>query len=122
MARYYDSFQKLKENVSETYGNIAMLIEKFDWGFFSEEGQNKIEAYAILDDAFMFAADFRDLVQFVSNEISKLEGEIKTAKPEDAAEKREVIKLLAKYIRNNLEDDLWQDFPAFDKNHAERGC
>lgn len=121
MARYYDSFQKLKENVSETYSSIAQLLEKFDWGFFSEDGQNKIETYAILDDAFNFASDFHDLVKFVSNEISKLESEIKTATPEDAAEKTEVIKLLAQYIRHNLEEELWQDYPEFDKKHAG-GC
>ena len=33
MGRYYDSFRKLRESVADTYGNMAMLLEKFDWLF-----------------------------------------------------------------------------------------
>ena len=117
----YMSFQELKDSVSETYSSIAQLLEKFDWGFFSEDGQNKIEAYAILDDAFNAADDHNDLVKIVSNEVAKLKKEMDTATPEEAVEKKEVVKLLVKYIRHNLEEDFWKDYPEYDKKNAG-GC
>lgn len=38
----YKSFKELKEEVSETYANIAQLLEKFGWDLFSADGQNKV--------------------------------------------------------------------------------
>lgn len=126
MARHYDSFEKLKENVSETYGSIVQLLEKFDWGFFSEEGQLKVETYAILDECFDIADDLEELVWYVSDEIGKLEKEIKKYREalslNNADEKNEVLKLLVRYIRHNLEEELWIDYEEFDHNHYKRGC
>lgn len=123
MARDYMSFNELKESVTETYSSIAQLLEKFDWGFFSEDGQNKIEVYAILDDCFRFADDLNDLVKCVADEIGKLDKEIREAASEkDAAEKKEVVKYLARYIRHNCEEELWIDYKEFDHSHYKRGC
>lgn len=122
----YMSFKELKENVSETYASIAQLLEKFDWGFFSEDGQNKIETYAILDDCFNIADDLKDLAYRVADEIIKLEKEIKSfieaGNQKDADEKKEVVKLLVRYIRHNLEEEIWEEHSEFDYNHYKRGC
>lgn len=119
----YMSFQELKDSVSETYSSIAQLLEKFDWGFFSEDGQNKIEAYAILDDCFRIADDLQELVKYVADEIVKLGKEAREAGSEkDADEKKEVIKYLARYIRHNCEEELWIDYEEFDLSHYKRGC
>ena len=118
----YKSFKELKEEVSETYDSMAMLLEKFDWNLFSADGQNKVEAYAILDDNFRIARDIESLIDYVADEICKLEKEIKTATPEDAAEKKEVIKLLANYIVDNCDDELTDGRSEFDYNHRKRGC
>lgn len=119
----YMSFKELKDSVSETYSSIAQLLEKFDWGFFSEDGQNKIEVYAILDDCFRIADDLEELVKYVANEIAKLGKEAREAASEkDAAEKKEVVKYLARYIRHNCEEELWIDYEAFDHSHYKRGC
>lgn len=126
MARYYDSFDKLKENVVETYGSIAQLLEKFDWGFFSEDGQNKIEAYEILDDCFHIADDLKELAYWVADRIIKLEKEIKSyseaGKQKDADEKKEIVKYLVRYIRFNLAEEIWEEHSEFDHNHYKRGC
>lgn len=118
----YKSFKELKEEVSETYDSMAMLLEKFDWNLFSADGQNKIEAYAILDDCFREARDIESLIDYVADEICKLEKEIQEATPEDAAEKKEVIKLLANYIVENVADELTDGRREFDLNHRKRGC
>lgn len=118
----YKSFKELKEEVTETYASIAQLLEKFDWNLFSADGQNKIEAYAILDDCFRIARDIESLIDAVADEICKLEKEIKTANPEDAAEKKEVIKILANYIVDNCDDELTDGRREFDRNHRTRGC
>lgn len=126
--RYYESFDKLKEKVSETYSSIAMLLEKFGWDFFSEDGANKVEAYAILDDAFQIADSLEDLAKIIAGEVYKLEKGIQACResrlpsaPKDAEEKNEVLKLLVKYIRHNLDEDLWKDYTEFDHAHT-RGC
>lgn len=119
----YMSFQELKDSVSETYSSIAQLLEKFDWGFFSEDGQNKIETYAILDDCFRIADDLNELVKYVADEIHKLGREVREAASEkDASEKKEVVKYLARYIRHNCEEELWIDYEEFDHSHYKRGC
>ena len=119
----YMSFKELKDSVNETYSNIAQLLEKFDWGFFSEDGQNKIETYAILDDCFRIADDLEELVRYVSDEIVKLAKEAREAgSQKDEDEKKEVIKHLARYIRHNCEEDLWIDYEEFDLRHYRRGC
>ena len=118
MARCYDSFEKLKESVSETYSSIAQLLEKFGWEFFSEDGQIKIEAYKILDDCFRISDDLEELVKYVSDEIVKLKKEAQeteTLKAED--EKKAIIKHLYRYIRFNVHVDYWNDYPTFN-----RGC
>ena len=126
MGRYYDSFRKLRESVADTYGNMAMLLEKFDWGFFSEEGQNKIEAYAILDDAFELDADKKELVQIVAGEVHKLEKKIKeyreAGSEKDAEDSNAVLKLLVKYIRHNLDEEIWEEYPDFNIKHYHVGC
>ena len=118
----YMSFQELKDSVSETYSSIAQLLEKFDWGFFSEDGQNKIEVYAILDDCFLIADDLEELVKFVVDEIVKLEKEAREAgSRKDEDDKKAVIKHLTRYIRHNCEESLWIDYEEFDLNHYRRG-
>ena len=111
MARHYDSFDKLKENVSETYASIAQLLEKFDWEFFSEDGAKKIEAYEILDDAFRFASDHNDLVKYVAGQVYEMANTVA---------KEEVVVYLVKYIRHNLAEEFWQDYSEF--NLFKRGC
>ena len=119
----YMSFQELKDSVSETYSSIAQLLEKFDWGFFSEDGQNKIEVYAILDDCFRIADDLEELVKYVADEIGKLGMEVLAAdSKKDADDKKEVIKHLSRYIRHNCEEELWIDYKEFDLSHYRRGC
>lgn len=115
----YKSFKELKEDVSETYANIAQLLEKFGWDFFSVDGQNKVEAYAILDDCFRISRSIESLIDNVADEICKLEKEMT---PDDAAEKKEVIKLLANYIVENVADELTDGRREFDRNHRTRGC
>lgn len=119
----YMSFNELKENASDIYSSITQLLEKFDWDFFSEDGQNKIEAYAILDDCFQIADDLQELVKYVADEIHKLGREVREAASEkDAAEKKEVVKYLVRYIRHNCEEELWIDYEEFDHSHYKRGC
>jgi phage host-nuclease inhibitor protein Gam len=115
----YKSFKELKEDVSETYGSFAQLLEKFDWSIFSADGQNKVEAYAILDDCFRISRDIKSLIDAVADEICTLEKEMT---PDDAAEKTEVIKILANYIVDNCDDELTDGRREFDRNHRTRGC
>lgn len=126
MGRYYDSFRKLKESVADTYGNMAMLLEKFDWSFFSEDGQNKIEAYAILDDAFNLADDKKELVQIVAGEVRKLEKKVEESRnagsDKDADDSNAVLKLLVKYIRHNLDEEFWDEYSEFNIKHYHVGC
>lgn len=112
----YHRFKSLKENVSETYGSMAQLLEKFDWGFFTNDACNQIQAYEVLNDAFGFADDGKELVSYVANEIVKLKQKAKDA------DDREVIKYLVKYIRFNFPEDLWDEHPEFNHSHLCRGC
>ena len=115
----YKSFKELREEVSETCASTEQLLEKFDWSFFSADGQNKIEAYEILDDCFRIARSIESLIDNVADEICKLEKEMT---PDDAAEKKVVIKILANYIVDNCDDELTDGRREFDRNHRIRGC
>lgn len=118
----YKSFKELKKEAVETYDSFAQLLEKFDWSIFSADGQNKVEAYAILEENFREARDIESLVAFIAYEISKLEKEIPEANAEDATEKKEVIKILANYIVDNCDDELTDGYREFDGNHRTLGC
>lgn len=109
-------FKSLKENVSETYGSMAQLIEKFDWGFFTNDASNQIQAYEVLDEAFGFSDDGNELVRYVANEISGLKQKAKDA------DDYEVIKYLVKYIRFNFPEELWDEYENFNLSHLHRGC
>ncbi|MGN0999735.1 MAG: hypothetical protein ACI4PO_09305 [Faecousia sp.] len=128
MPRDYKSFNELRDSVSDTYSSMAQLLEKFDWGFFSEDGCNKIEVYSTLNDNFLDADDKTELVKIVAGEIDEREKSIKHLREKGAShflkeikEKNEVIKYLAKYIRHNCERELWADYPEFDYNHSTYG-
>ena len=115
----YKSFKELKEEVSETYASIAQVLEKFGWDLFSADGQNKVEAYAILDDCFRISRSIESLIDNVADEICKLEKEMT---PDDAADKKAVIRILANYIVDNVADELTDGRREFDYNHRKRGC
>lgn len=112
----YHRFNSLKENVSETYGSMAQLLEKFDWGFFTDDACNQIEAYEILNEAFEFSADSKDLVKHVAEKIADLKEKAKDVDDFD------VIKYLVKYIRFNFHPELWDEYPEFNHSHLTRGC
>lgn len=112
----YHRFKSLKENVSETYGSMAQLLEKFDWGFFSADACNQIEAYEVLNEAFGFSDDGKELVSYIANEIVKLKQKAKDG------DDREVIKYLVKYIRHNFPEELWIEYQEFNLPHLHRGC
>lgn len=112
----YHRFQSLKENVSETYGSMAQLLEKFGWSFFSADACNQIEAYEVLDDAFKASADGEELVGYVANEIGQLKQKAKDG------DDREVIKHLVKYVRDNFPEELWDEYAEFNLSHLRRGC
>lgn len=42
--------------------------------------------------------------------------------PDDAAEKKAVIRILANYIVDNVADELTDGRREFDGNHRKRGC
>lgn len=112
----YRDFKGLKEDVSETYESMAQLVEKFDWGFFTDEACNQIRAYEVLADIFKRVYDSEDLVDRVANEISWLKGKVKDD------DDREVIKNLVKYVRENFSDELWDQHAEFNLSHLHRGC
>ena len=116
MAHY--RFQSLKANVSETYGSMTQLLEKFDWSFFSEDACNQIEAYEVLDEAFRFSDDSKALVRNVAERIAELK---EKAKDGDGYTDREVVMHLVKYIRSNFPDDLWDEYTEFNLPHLHRG-
>ena len=122
----YQTFDELKKNVSEVYASIAHLLEKFDWGFFSEEGSIKVEVYEILDDCFRISTDKTELALFVSTEIHKLDKGAKELREagslQEAEEKSKIVRYLARYIRHNCEEEHWSYMTAFDYNHYKRGC
>lgn len=108
-------FQSLKETVSETYGSMTQLLEKFGWGFFSADACTQIEAYEVLEESFGFAGDGKELVSYVANEIGKLKQKAKEV------DDFEVIKHLVKYVRDNFPDDLWDEYQEFNLPHLHRG-
>ena len=125
MARYTD-FEDQKKNVKETWSSMALLLEKFDWKFFTEEAAIQVEAYEILDDAFDFADDSADFVKLISDEIDKLEEKIKLQRKvgskTDADDSNALLKYLVKYVHFNFPEDLWKESPEFDNNHYVWGC
>ena len=125
MARYSD-FEDLKKNVQETWSSMALLLEKFGWGFFTDEAAIQVEAYETLADAFELADDSYNFVTLVSDEISKLEKKIKIRREnhskDEADDYNALLKYLVKYIRFNFREYIWIDYPEFDHNHFVWGC
>ena len=125
MARYSD-FEDLKKNVQDTWSSMALLLEKFGWGFFTDEAAIQVEAYETLNEAFQLADDSTDFVELISDEIDKLEKKIKTCRAisnkDDADDYNTQLMYLVKYIRFNFRDYLWLDYPEFDHNHFVWGC
>ena len=112
----HDDFFELQKEVKETWDSIAVLLEKFDWGFFTNDACNQIQAYEVLNEAFGFSDDSKELVSYVANEIVKLKQKAKDA------DDREVIKYLVKYIRFNFPEELWDEHTEFNHSHLCRGC
>lgn len=113
MLRYDKSLRELQTEHAETYSCMTLLLEKYDWEFFSADGASEIQAYEILDDVFGLAYSLEHLACLVANEIYKMNREIQKADSEDAEEKRAVIAKLVSYITYNIDPEIWSEHPEF---------
>lgn len=122
----YDDFKTLKKDVAETWDGMAILLEKFDWAFFTDEAAIQVEAYEILNDSFKASCDSEDLVKRVAEEIINLENKIrlqrKVGSKADAEDNNAVLKHLVKYIRENFPEDICNEHTEFDHSHYVWGC
>lgn len=125
MGRYID-FEDLKKGVQETWSSMALLLEKFGWGFFTDEAAIQVEAYETLNEAFQLADDSNDFVKLICDEIDKLEKKIKLRREvnsnDEADDFNALLKYLVKYIRFNFREYLWFEYPEFDHSHSVWGC
>lgn len=121
MSRYKD-FNSLANNVEETWGSIAQLLEKFDWDFFSDSGAVQAQGYELLEDAFRDSSTKEEVAAYVANQVAVIKNRRKnTQHTERSAELLAVGNWLIEYIHANFEEEITKDHPELLRSYL-RGC
>ena len=117
MSRYKD-FNRLANDVEETWGSIAQLLEKFDWDFFSDSGAVQAQGYEILDDAFNASCTMEEVAAYVANEVYVIKTRRKnTQNSERSAELLAIGNWLIEYILANFEEEIVQNHTEFTRSY-----
>lgn len=118
----HDDFFELQKEVKETWDGIAVLLEKFDWDFFSEAGSIKAQGYEILDDAFRACNTKEAVAAYVANEVYVIKNRIKNTENQARADELKAIgNYLVDYMIENFEEKILSDHSELTRAYL-RGC
>lgn len=109
MERKYKSFEDLRKKVFEKY-EIFSAVER---EYLNDKGKFMYEVYDALDDCFRFADSKEELVEVISKEIAELLKPVWYRSPEVDEMNKKVAEKLRRYVRWNIEKELWENIPEF---------
>lgn len=123
---YYEDFDTLKKDMLDTWRSMELLLEKFDWKFFTDEAAIQVEAYGILADAFDVSDDRADFFKIVAGEIFKREQKVnlnrKIGNLSEALDENALLRHLATYVCNNFPDEECNEYREFNTRYSIWGC
>lgn len=109
MSKEYKSFEDLRKKVFNEYQTLNAV----DREYLNEKGKFMYEVYDTLDDCFRFSDSKEELVEVISKEIVDLLKVRWYRSFEKEEEDKKIAEKLRRYVRWNIEKELWENIPEF---------
>ena len=109
MSKEYKSFEDLRKKVEDKYEAFAGVEREY----LNDKGKFMYEVYDSLDDCFRMADNKAELVQIIRSEIADLLKPVWYRSPEIEEMNEKVAEKLRRYVRWNIEKELWESIPEF---------
>lgn len=103
------NFDEIRKHVEEQFDIFA----KIEWGYLNEEGIVVRRTYGELIDILEFVDNLKDLVYEVDRVIFDLTHPVGYVYIDTSIERNKVAEKLRKYIRWNVDNELWETYPEF---------
>ena len=102
------NFEEIREHIkakAETFREVSPYL--------NEDGKIVYKVYACLDEAACFADDIAEFVEEVRQEIQSQLAPAGYVYVADVKVRTEVADKLKRFVRHNVENELWESIPEF---------
>lgn len=105
--------KKSFEQICELVAKKFEPLQNIDHKYLNEEGKFMYEVYDVLDDCVRMSDNLNDFVEQVRWNIEEMLKPTWYRSPEFAEENKRIAEKLRRYVRWNIEKELWENIPEF---------